>query len=80
MCGDPINVTDNFSKINIAHYRAPALKDTHVYFNCPPRMLLSGPNSSTCIGNGKSEPTPRDVYCKGVNTHMLTELILLYYN
>ena len=56
------------------------MEGTHIYFNCPPGLLLSGSNSSTCmgLGNGEWEPTPRDheVECKGDNMHILTKIII----
>ena len=32
-------------------------------FTCPTGSILSGPNSSTCMRNGKWEPDPREVNC-----------------
>ena len=47
-------------------YDYPALdvEGASVTFACPPGLMLSGPNTSTCIGNGEWEPDPRDVECK----------------
>ena len=36
-------------------------------FSCPPGLVLIGPNSSTCMGNGEWEPDPREVKCNTEN-------------
>jgi hypothetical protein len=59
---------DNSSKISITHYRAPAIEGTQIHFDCPPGQVLTGPNTSTCMGNREWEPFPREVECKGNNT------------
>ena len=43
----------------------PAVVESSEDFSCPPRMILSGPNSSTCMGNGEWEPDPMAVNCTG---------------
>ena len=68
---------DNSSEIRITHYRAPAIEGTHIYFNCPGGLLLSGPNSSTCMGNGEWEPAPQEVECKGDNNVHTLKLITI---
>ena len=44
----------------------PALKCAVLTFECPPRYVLSGPNTTTCMRNGEWEPDPREVECKGI--------------
>ena len=44
-------------------YVDPALEGQNITFTCAPGQTLSGSNSSTCMGNGKWEPDPRDVEC-----------------
>ena len=34
-------------------------------FACSPGLVLTGPNTSTCIENRKWEPDPRNIECKG---------------
>ena len=46
-------------------YGKPSLEGMSVIFTCPPKLVLIGPNSTTCMGNGKWEPDPREVACKG---------------
>ena len=54
---DSIKVTGNTQDI-------PVMKGTTVSFSCRPGLLLSGPSSSTCMGNGEWEPDPRKVECR----------------
>ena len=67
-CGDPTNLTKNSSKISIAYYvhTTPPVEGMQIYFSCSPGLLLSGPNSSTCMENGEWEPTPQEVACEGI--------------
>ena len=44
-------------------YLAP--EGTTISFSCPPKMVLVGPNASTCMKNEEWEPDPRGVECKG---------------
>ena len=45
----------------------PALEGNTVAFSCPLGMVLTGPNATTCMGNGEWEPDPREfkVQCRG---------------
>ena len=47
-------------------YVDPATEGTTLTFHCPPEYILTGSNSSTCMRNGKWEPDPREVECKGM--------------
>ena len=35
-------------------------------FTCPPGLVLIGPNSTTCTGNGEWEPDPSGLTCAGI--------------
>ena len=39
----------------------------NVMFTCPPGLVLTGPNTSTCMENGEWEPDldNRQISCKG---------------
>ena len=37
----------------------------NVTFYCSPGLILTGPNTSTCMRNGEWEPDPREVKCEG---------------
>ena len=43
------------------------LEGTNVTFTCPPGLVLTGPNTLMCMGNGEWEPdlNNRQVTCKG---------------
>ena len=46
-------------------YEDPALDGKNITLVCSPGSMLIGPNSSTCMRNGKWEPDPEDVTCTG---------------
>ena len=46
-------------------YGKPPLGRESVRLSCPPKLMLTGPNSTTCMENGEWEPNPREVECKG---------------
>ena len=46
-------------------YGKPPLEGESVNFSCPPKSMLIGPNSTTCMGNREWEPDPKEVACKG---------------
>ena len=73
-CGNLAAKVKNQSALTI-EYNYPALDEgASVIFACSRGLMLSGPNSSTCMGNGEWEPNPRDVECKSklINTSRLT--------
>ena len=49
----------------ITGYIIPAREGTNITLLCPPGLELIGPNTSMCMGNGKWEPDPMKVECKG---------------
>ena len=49
------------------------LEGTNITFTCSPGLVLTGPNTSTCMGNGEWEPNPREVECKGVNRKIIID-------
>ena len=55
---DSVNITGNTQDI-------PVMEGTTISFSCHPGLILGGPNSSTCMGNGEWEPDPREVECRG---------------
>ena len=42
-----------------------AIEGVSVTFTCPPGLVLTGPNTTTCMRNGDWEPDPRDAACVG---------------
>ena len=41
---------------------------TTVAVTCPSGLILTGPNTSTCMESGEWEPDLREVECKGENS------------
>ena len=60
-CSNPLKLVH--SDVIIVGYEDPALEGANIIFICPIEAILSGPNSSTCMGNGEWEPDPRVVNC-----------------
>ena len=53
-----------------------ALEGDSVSFACSSGFLLTGPNSSTCMGNGEWEPDPRAVACRKRNNIILCDVLM----
>ena len=63
---------------NYMDYSYPAPEGTTISFSCPPRMVLIGPNASTCVENGEWKPDPRGVECKGTFSVSIYRTIKVY--
>ena len=61
-CRDPSSPQVNHSVV-VTSYTDLALPGRSVQFSCPPTLALSGPNSSSCMGNGQWVPDPRETEC-----------------
>ena len=87
ICTNFITVTcDNlFNKTNTASSDFTITMDyiategTTVTFGCPAYYVLVGPNTTTCMGNGKWEPDPREVECKGILLLYRTVTIIMLF-
>ena len=65
-CDHPL--TDGATEVQVSGYGDPAIAGTVVNFSCPDAlsdMVLTGPNTSTCTGNGEWKPDPIYAMCKG---------------
>ena len=62
-CGYPNLQAD--SPIVVMGYSDPAREGTSITFSCSPGMILTGPNTTTCMDNGQWEPDPSQAKCKG---------------
>ena len=69
-CYNPLNLAD----VIIEGYEDPALEGASITFTCLEGMTLSGPNSSTCMGNGEWEPAITEVECANLVTTGTTML------
>ena len=66
-CGDPdlellCTINNCTSTIVIENNEVPTEGNT-VTFSCPPGLVLTGPSSATCAGNGEWEPDPSQLMC-----------------
>ena len=64
--------------LSILRYTEPAMEGLTILLDCSPGLVLTGPDSSTCVRNGQWEPDPSLVKCKGLivcaqNTDLLTQ-------
>ena len=62
-CDYPIHLHDNL--VITSTDNQPALLGTNLTLSCPTKLVLVGPNISTCMENGEWEPDPKEVKCKG---------------
>ena len=63
-CIDPLRqLTEPNRLVNVGYF-SPAVEGTNVTFSCKdPHLLYEGPDSVTCMENGKWEPDPKNVKC-----------------
>ena len=59
-CGNPLPPTTNDSLQKVIAYSD---LPTTVYFSCPSDLVLTGPNTTTCVNNSRWEPDPNKVMC-----------------
>ena len=62
-CSDPLTLAND--GVIVDGYEDPALEGKNITFNCPSGLMMIGPNSVTCMGNGEWKPDPREVKCAG---------------
>ncbi|MCG8621710.1 MAG: CCP domain-containing protein [Proteobacteria bacterium] len=56
-------MNDSGSVPNIEGYNGLPVEGSIVTFSCPPELVLTGPNSATCTGNGRWQPDPSGLMC-----------------
>ena len=62
-CGNPADQVKDL--VRVFGFMEPAVGESNVTFGCPLGLALTGPDSSTCMGNGEWEPDPGKVTCTG---------------
>ena len=64
-CGHPelLSTVRNDSVPRAEAYDDLPIEGSTTTFSCPPGLVLIGPNSSTCMGNGEWEPDPSRLMC-----------------
>ena len=65
-CGSPVS-DESVSFVLVMGLTYVALEGDVATFSCSSGFVLTGSNISTCMGNGKWEPDPREVMCEGDN-------------
>ena len=53
------------SLIEVLGFYHPAVAGTNATIRCLSGKQLTGPNTLTCMENGKWDPDPRETECKG---------------
>ena len=69
-CDDPSKLIP--SDVIVIGYEDPVLEGENITFTCPTESALSGPNLTTCMGNGKWDTDLREVKCTGVQYYLQT--------
>ena len=66
-CCIPANYCENLfiDSVIINEEQNSVVEGSNVTFTCPPRRVLTGPNTSTCMANGQWYPDPRNLKCTG---------------
>ena len=80
-CEEPALVSDNNPQdhgnvsvlmVSELGYGRPSLEGESARLSCPPELVQVGPNLTTCTGNGRWEPDPMKVACKGIAHFLVT--------
>ena len=69
MCPQILSSDDS---VRVTSYRNPTMEGTMIAFSCPPQLILTGSNTSTCMGNGEWEPDPKQTRCEGELINIMT--------
>ena len=72
-CRNPTELVDDSTTIIGYSLGEPAIRGANLTFTCTSGLVLSGPNTSTCMGNGEWEPDPREIECTGISMHVISE-------
>ena len=63
-CGYP-KITD--SSVTLTNFSNPATQGVSVTFSCSEDLVLTGPDSVTCMDNQQWEPDPSELKCNGTH-------------
>ena len=71
-CQNPVKLVDE--SVHAVGFKEPGTVGAYVTLVCDSGWVLTGPNMSTCMGNGGWEPDPREAECiiTSTTTHMTT--------
>ena len=84
-CAEPALVSDNnpqehgYRNVSVLMvselgYGRPSLEGESAKLSCSPELVQVGPNLTTCTGNGRWEPDPMKVACKGISSFLVTSI------
>ena len=48
-----------------------------IAFSCPPQLILTGSDTSTCMGNGEWEPDPKQTSCESKSADLPIIIIVV---
>ena len=65
------------SPIRVEGDRNPVIEGTIVTFSCPPGLILTGSNTSTCTENGEWKPDIKGTECKGELDNRLNQIHII---
>ena len=65
-------IVSSDDSVQVTSYRNPVMEGTMIAVSCPPELILTGSNTSTCMGNGEWEPDPKQTRCEGEPTNIMT--------
>ena len=69
-CENPGSYIGDFVMIHVNGEEI--ITGSNVTFTCPPGRILTGPDASTCMGNGEWHPNPRNSSCTGENKQKIS--------
>ena len=58
-------------------YEDPPPEGQNVSFSCPPEMVLTGPNTTTCMEDGEWEPDPNSLTCESFEGAVNVTMIII---
>ena len=64
-CDQPTQLVNDLVGVINGSQDNPHIKGQLITYICPPGFVQTGPNTSTCTGNGEWDPDPRRVTCIG---------------
>jgi hypothetical protein len=74
-CGAPLD--GSASSVLVMGYNDVALEGSSVNFTCSSGLVLTGPNSSTCMEDGNWEPDPSRSACRNHHQNITIRMSLL---
>ena len=73
-CGHPELVSNDSVPKVVGYDDIIPVEGTTIWFSCPPGLVITGPNSATCMENGEWEPDPSGVTCNDSKVKISTNL------